>query len=178
MTREFIVYACPTGAIAAQLATYFQRSLTECGSNAAHGYMPHCTLTGFFHDELEAAPIYLKALDDALNQARSPQPNPAIAITALTFQPAFHFLKLESDWVLRLMEDFRDRARSDTRVDALRLKDWLHLSLAYEFPAEQYVQLQRLAAEVVDPRSPAGWELRFYERHGDRSWTCYKTWAL
>ncbi|MEO0852795.1 MAG: hypothetical protein AAFY15_04740 [Cyanobacteria bacterium J06648_11] len=178
MLREFIVYACPTGAIASQLACYFQRSRTECGSNTAHHYMPHCTLTGFFHDDSESVPIYRNALDEALDKGRSTRPDSAIAITALTFQSEFHYLKLDSDWILRVVKDFSDRARSDTRVDALRLKGWLHLSLAYGFPPEQCLPLQRLAAEILDMRSPAVWELRFYERHPNNTWTCHRSWAL
>lgn len=77
-----------------------------------------------------------------------------------------------------VVEEFSDRASSDTRSDALRLKDWLHLSLAHGFPREQYLPLQRLAAEIVDPRSPAGWELCFYKRHPDNTWTCHQRWLL
>ncbi|MEM9156922.1 MAG: hypothetical protein AAGB13_18115 [Cyanobacteria bacterium P01_F01_bin.33] len=177
-SREFIVYACPTGAIDTQLATYFQRSQTECGPNTAHRYMPHCTLTGFFHDESESVPMYVDSLERSLAKVGSTRSEPVIAITALTFQPEFHYLKLESEWLLGLVREFRDRAHSNTRTDDLRLKDWLHLSLAYGFPPEQYLLLQCLAAEVIDPRSPVDWELRFYEHHPDNAWTCHQSWKL
>ncbi|CAN5634059.1 hypothetical protein BH23CYA1_BH23CYA1_13090 [soil metagenome] len=45
---QFIFYACPTGPLAQQLATSFERTQRICGPNTAHAYMPHCTLTGFF----------------------------------------------------------------------------------------------------------------------------------
>ncbi|MEO0802793.1 MAG: hypothetical protein AAFY57_11025 [Cyanobacteria bacterium J06642_2] len=48
--RELILYACPVGSLVEQLDCYFQKSLQLCGHNTAHLYMPHCTLTGFFHD--------------------------------------------------------------------------------------------------------------------------------
>lgn len=177
-SRELIVYACPTGAISTQLATYFQRSQTECGPNTAHRYMPHCTLTGFFHDESESVPMYVDSLERSLTKAKPTRLDQVIAITALTFQPEFHYLKLESEWLLGLVREFRDRAHSTTRTDALRLKGWLHLSLAYGFPPEQCLPLQRLAAEAVDLRSPVDWDLRFYERHPDNTWTCHQSWKL
>jgi len=42
---QFIVYACPQGELAEQIQDFYQESLDLCGFNAAHNYMPHCTLT-------------------------------------------------------------------------------------------------------------------------------------
>ena len=182
MPDSLIVYACPTGELAEQIEQYFQQSLAVCGANAAHRYMPHCTLTGFFQDEETAIPLYVQALDDALNQAQ-PYPTPAITIQQLTFRPDWHGLELQSDWLKQAIATFATLAVSPTRPDALRLKDWLHLSLAYEFQAEQSKALLQLAQKHIHLQSPVRWEVRFYQRHSsphspDQHWTCHQSWQL
>jgi len=178
MPCKFIVYACPVGQLAEQLARYSQISLVECGVNAAHKYMPHCTLTGFFRDELGAISLYLHALTTAYQQALSTRPQPAIIITEMTFQPQWHGLQLQSPWLRQLTAKFATMADSPTRQEALRLKDWLHLSLAYEFTSEQQERLAILAQEIVNPQATVEWELRFYQQHSDGLWTCHQTWQL
>ncbi|SRR5258706_15812318 len=69
-----------------------------------------------------------------------------------------------------LSADFAHSTHSPTRRDALRPKDWLHLSLAYGFPPERHGPLARLARELVDISAPVQWESCFYERHEDGAW--------
>lgn len=177
MPNSFIIYACPTGELAEQLDRYFQQTLTACGANAAHHYMPHCTLTGFFQDEETAIPLYVQALDRALSQAQSCL-TPVMTIQQLTFCPDWHGLELQSEWLKKMMTTFATFATSSTRQDALRLKDWLHLSLAYEFQPEQSELLIRLAQECINLQASVLWELRFYQRHSDHRWTCHRSWQL
>jgi ubiquitin-associated SH3 domain-containing protein len=174
---EFIVYACPLGELAKQLHTYFEHSLKLCGCNAAHHYMPHCSLTGFFQDEEALIPLYVKAIDRALEQA-SPWPDPVIMITGMSFRPDWHGLELQSDWLRHLIAKFAQLTVSWTHQHPLRLKDWLHLSLAYEFPSEQFDRLMQLAQTYVNPQAPVEWELRFYQRHVNHTWTCHRAWPL
>jgi hypothetical protein len=56
--QVYIVYACPIGALTEEIEHYFAQSLELYGPNAVHKYMPHCTLTGFFHDESGSLSIY------------------------------------------------------------------------------------------------------------------------
>lgn len=177
MSSQFIVYACPVGELAEQLDTYFEQSLRLCGRNAAHHYMPHCTLTGFFQDDEAAVAIYQKAIAQALKQA-PPPPDPVITITGMTFRPDWHGLELQSDWLKTLIKTIAHLAESPTRQEPLRLKDWLHLSLAYEFAPEHAKKLTHLAQSYVDVRSPVQWELRFYQRHSDHTWTCHQAWSI
>ncbi|MBD3884636.1 hypothetical protein IFO70_23125 [Phormidium tenue FACHB-886] len=177
MAESFIVYACPTGELAEQLDRYFQQSLTVCGANAAHRYMPHCTLTGFFQDEAVAVPLYVQALNRALSQAQ-PCLNPVITIQQLTFRSDWHGLELQSDWLKTMIVNFATLAASPTRRNALRRKDWLHLSLAYEFQREQSESLIQLAQEYISLQASVQWELRFYQRHSDQRWTCHQFWQL
>ncbi|MEO7912477.1 MAG: hypothetical protein ABIV47_22750 [Roseiflexaceae bacterium] len=175
---QLIVYACPLGPLAAQIERYYAASQAACGTNAAHSYMPHCSLTGFFHDDRESVGIYIAALDTALHRARPTQPLPALTIGELTLRPEFHGLLLRSPWLQRLIADFAHTAHSPTRRDPLRLKDWLHLSLAYAFPPHHHAPLAMLARDMVDISAPVSWELRLYERHLNAAWTCHARWAL
>lgn len=178
MAEQFILYACPTGELATQLDTYFARSEALCGRNAAHNYMPHCTLTGFFWDEESAVEGYGEAIAKALTLQLAADPQPQIAIQGITFRPDWHGLELQSSWLSSLMARVAHHALSPTRQGPLRIKSWLHLSLAYEFPPEQAATLQQLAQDYVNPHTDAGWEIRFYQRHPDYRWTCHYTWPL
>jgi hypothetical protein len=173
----YIVYACPAGELAGQLDRYFAASRECCGPNTAHEYMPHCTLTGFFEDEPAALAGYVAALDAARRDALETARAPALAVRGLELRPQFHGLLLEGPWLVAMVADFARRAASPTR-QGLRLKDWLHLSLAYGFPPEQHEPLASLARDLVDARAPVSWELRFYERHPDNTWTCHARWPL
>lgn len=175
---EWIIYACPFGELADQIDRYYAASLAASGANAAHRYMPHCSLTGFFHDDRESAATYIEALDAALRRARPTQPHPVLVITEMMLDPKFHGLLLSSPWLQALIADFARAAHSPTRRDELRLKDWLHLSLAYAFPPDHHTRLATLAREIVDMAAPVSWELRFYERHADGGWACHARWPL
>jgi ubiquitin-associated SH3 domain-containing protein len=176
--RELIIYACPLGPLADQLEAYFAQSKAECGPNKAHDYMPHVTLTGFFHDVAASIPVYASALYAALSKARFEPPASAITVTGLVLREGFHYLDICAPWVQALVADFACHVRSATRTDALRLKDGLHLSLAYGFAPERGERLAQLAQELVDPFATARWELRLYERSEANQWSLHGCWRL
>ena len=174
---EFILYACPIGLLADQLDQYFRSSLACCGRNSAHNYMPHCTLTGFFRDRETAIPLYIRSIAAAL-QLWQPYPQPALSVTNMTFRSDWHGLELESSWMRSFVATFAEIAHSPTRQESLRLKDWLHLSLAYGFAPEHSQCLLQLAQSHVHWSASVSWQLRFYQRHLDRSWICHQSWSL
>ena len=171
---QLIVYACPVGELADQLDAYFAQSRVACGPNAAHHYMPHCTLTGFFEDTTSRIPAYAAGLVRSLQQHQRSHPHPPIVVTSLTFREHWHGLELSADWLRQLIADFATAATSPTQPSPLRLKDWLHVSLAYGFAAEHREGLQHLAEHLINPQSSVDWELRLYERHADGTWTCHQ----
>ena len=178
MICELIVYVCPKGILAHQLETYFDKSRSCCSPNAAHNYMPHCSLTGFFRDQEESIPGYLTHLNRAYDAAVTRQPQSVMVVIGLEFHGEWHGLILHSPWLKQLILDFIQQASSPTRAEPIRPKDWLHLSLAYEFSPDQANQLQAIAQDLITPTAPVHWELRFYRRHPDNHWTCYQQWEL
>ncbi|MEM6450891.1 MAG: hypothetical protein AAF703_11305 [Cyanobacteria bacterium P01_D01_bin.105] len=180
---QLILYACPTGPLAEQIETYFKYARQQCGDNAAHAYMPHCTLTGFFEDEESALPTYIKAMEKVIathqpHISKNQRSKPSVLIQSLSFRPDWHGLVLQADWLKHRVRNFAEQANSPTRTEAIRVKDWLHLSLAYGFRAEHATQLEKLAVETVNISAPVEWEARFYRRHDDNTWTCYSTILL
>ena len=170
---QFIVYACPTGELNTQLETYFKLSQEQCGANNAHDYMPHCTLTGFFTDESSSADYYLQALDEAYRGDRAYE----IKIKQLVFNPEWHGLELQAEEIKDLIKDFVRLETSPTRQENIRLKDWLHLSLAYGFESGDRAKLEMLARETIDLAADVAWKLRFYQRVAG-NWNCLKAWSL
>ena len=164
---ELIVYACPHGELGAQLDRYFAASLAECGQNTAHRFMPHVTLTGFFHDSIWSVRDHVAALSAAVAEAGRPGVPPA-TITEMHLRPDFHFLAVHSAWFVDVARRFRDR--TTTRI---RLKRDLHVSLAYEFAPELHERLAGLARELVDPHAPVEWTVRLYERMPNDQWTVH-----
>jgi ubiquitin-associated SH3 domain-containing protein len=175
---ELIVYACPTGELAGQVEQFYAASRERFGANSAHAYPPHITLTGFFHDDRGAIPIYVAALAAAREAALPRLTGDAIAVTELATLEEFHGLLITSPWLENLTADFADRAGSPTRRADLRLKSWLHLSLAYGFRTADGPGLAALARAMVDPNAPAGWELRLYERLPGGGWQVHGAWGL
>lgn len=175
--NQYIVYVCPTGELNRQLEVYFAQSRKLFGANKAHLYMPHCTLTGFFSDLSSSVPGYLDALEQAYREAKSIR-SLNIVIKRLVVSKNWHGLELEAEGVKQAIADFARHESSPTRQEPLRLKDWLHLSLAYGFEEQHRGGLQQLAREGIDLQSEVDWELRFYQKEPDWTWHCLKSWLL
>ncbi len=178
MAQTVILYACPTGPLTHQIEQYWTEAIAQCGPNAAHQYMPHCSLTGFFHDDGSAIPTYLVELETLLTTFRETQPDPVIQVERLEIQSDFHGLILSCPWLLELVKAFAAQSQSTTRQDPIRLKTWPHLSLAYNFEPDHHDKLAHLARTYIDITAPVSWELRFYERRETGSWHCHQAWPL
>ena len=186
LMADLIVYACPIGPLARQIEAYLEKSQQTIGRNAAHAYMPHCTLTGFFSDEKSAFPIYLSALEKVLCEHSQHISNPPITLEEILFREKWHGLTLQANWLKQMVAEFAQQAHSPTRTENLRLKDWLHLSLAYDFKPEDGAMLEQLAKEMINLSAEVAWEVRFYEREQNRStqvsihhkWLCHGSWPI
>ena len=174
---KFIVYACPVGKLNEHIENYLQESQELCGENKAHMYMPHCTLTGFFADDVGSIDYYVNALDRVYSAAQG-NLDLSIAIKKLNFGDRWHGLELQAEGLKQLIFNFSQIEKSPTRQENLRLKDWLHLSLAYGFNPEDREQLKNLAIKAINLRADVRWELRFYQKNPDWTWKCFQSWKL
>ena len=177
-TSKFIVYACPTGELNNQLENYFKKSRQLFGENSAHKYMPHCTLTGFFTDQISSTAIYIQALEQAYLAANKNNLSIGIKIKQLAFRKNWHGLELQADGLKKLITNFTELENSITRQEKLRLKDLLHLSLAYDFTPESEAGLKNLATAIIDLKAKVNWELRFYQKNDNWTWKCLKSWHI
>ena len=178
MTAELILYACPSGPLAAQLDRYFEAAKAAFSWNPANDYMPHCTLTGFFRDAEAAIPAYIAAIESAVQRNKPTLPSPVMRVTGFLFQEDFHGLTLSSNWLLRVTSEFAAAAPCVSRTDPLRLKHWLHLSLAYQFPKTEHRPRTALAHSKVATDASVRWRLCLYQRFPDRTWTRHGLWPL
>ncbi len=171
----YTLYACPTGPLAAQIDAYFAEAKATCGHNPAHDFPPHCTLTNFFADLPSQLPAYLDCLDIL---AARPRPVPVVTVKGLHVDAHFQGLELEAPWLRDLALLFAQHAVSSSRHDAIRAKEWPHLSLAYGFAPELTAPLGEIARRLIHPWEAVVWELRFYSRSLEGAWTCHAAWPL
>ncbi len=176
--EKFIIYACPTGELCQQIEAYYQTSQASCGQNSAHQYMPHCSLTGFFEAPISNLSIYLQALHQTHEQMKGHNIPLSVQILGMSFQPKWQGLELKAAHLKQLIADFIQTVEQSDAEVKIRPKDWLHLSLAYGFKPEHEETLKQLAQKAINPDIPTEWELRFYQRHPNWTWTCHSSWLL
>jgi ubiquitin-associated SH3 domain-containing protein len=170
VSSELIVYATPRGPLAAAVDGYLDAARREAGPNLAHGYPPHCTLTGFFHDEPSSVPTYVAALVAALESV--PVADRSVLVVGLEIGPDWHGLTLDAPSLEAVIASFVPLAVSPSRADALRPKTDLHVSLAYGFAEDAAPGLAHLARTTVDPWLDVSWDIGLWERR-EQAWTCH-----
>lgn len=153
--HELILYATPTGPLADACAAYFD----AVQSTTAQTYPPHVTLTGFFHRRDRREPIDAASVVGEV-------PAGVVEIRRLTCNEDWVGLEVDSPWLEAAAASFAQRMPPAAGEDDIRVKDWLHLSLAYGVP-DLGVHADR-ARQEIDVTQPVGWEVGLWERsHGD-----------
>ena len=168
--RELILYACPAGPLGEDLDRYFEEATRRFGPTAAQTYPVHCTLTGFFRRSPDRADEVLARLGAILAEIGPPPPD-SIAVEGLGVHDAWVGLELDSAWLLELIETVVAADVTIDGEDALRAKDWLHVSLAYG--VDDVAGYAKLARETVDPTRSATWSVGLWERHVNGTWTAH-----
>ncbi|MCH7788553.1 MAG: hypothetical protein IH940_03835 [Acidobacteria bacterium] len=164
-SRELILYATPTGALAAACEQYFA-AVDDVGATTAQAYPPHCTLTGFFHRSESRATQVIADLTAEICQAGRP-PSGLVRIAGLRAIDGWVGLTLESPWLIELTESVITGQELAAGDDPLRPKDWLHLSLAYEVDdTAPYLALADhiVGTEAGDDLGNFSWEVAIWER--------------
>lgn len=157
--RELILYATPVGPLADAVDAYF----AAAEPTTANDYPPHCTLTGFFHREPRRADEVAAELQGLVNSA-GPVPVDGVIVRSLHVGPDWVGLELHSPFCEALTAHFIADHRLEVNDDALRPKDWLHLSLAYG--ADDLAAHAAMASAMIDPTLPCTWEVGLWERAG------------
>ncbi len=176
---ELILYATPTGPLAAACERFWRAADQGPGPTLAQTYPPHASLTGFFRRSAERLPSLIENIEEAIDGA-SPRSAHPIAVMGLVAHESWLGLQLESPWLDRFIQVICLLAEPVADEDALRPKDWLHLSLAYgkEEPRPDIDAYYDLAEPIVDPGLDAGWNLDLWERRPNGSWHCHRSWPL
>lgn len=172
MSKRYIIYACPTGNLADQLAAYFMRSRELCGPNSAHDYMPHCSLTGFFSLKQGVAARWATTVQDLLPAMLDSMPKPPVQIVDMVFRRKIHCLELHSEWLMRVTSKIISTVEVELGPMNAKKKGDLHLSLAYGFDERDAPRLQRLATDTICIESRVGWNLRCYSRDENKQFEC------
>ena len=164
--RELILYATPLGDLAENCAEYFARA-SALGFTTAQTYPPHCTLTGFFHRRTERLPGVAAEVARAA-EAAEPGASGTVVVEGLRIEREWIGLDLHSPTLRQLTDDFASAHRLEAGDDTLRLKEWLHLSLAYG--VADLAPYADLAEKTIDAGARATWEVALWERRPDGSW--------
>lgn len=163
--RELIFYATPTGALAEECRAYFEWA--ECRPTTAQTYPPHVTLTGFFHRTDEGVGRAVNDVEGVLRRHGHP-PEGSVTVEELRIDTNWVGLVVTSDWLIDVTADLVGHHAVGPGDDALRPKDWLHLSLAY---GVDDLRPHAARAGSFDASADGGWELGLYERRHDGSWS-------
>lgn len=165
-TAELILYATPGGPLGDALDKLFEQ-IADRGATTAQDYPPHCTLTGFFHRDPADIPRITAEVDHAMATVGR-RPIDAVDIVALHRRSDWVGLELASDWLHDLTARFVDSHVVGAHDDAIRPKDWLHLSIGYGIDD---LGAATTAAVGLDLTLPVDWEITLWQRHPEGSWS-------
>ena len=161
--REYVLYACPGGALGSQLEDLWAESLGQCGRNGAHKSFPHITLCQYFGCDDGKLPQLAHAIQACVQQMGDLPEK-----FELNFYSSGSYigLFLEDQPATRWLKTFIQNIAGELGKIGLKMephKKQLHMTLAYQFHSDQLKTLEALCRKV-DPKAPVKWEMRLYSR--------------
>ncbi|XP_077962413.1 ubiquitin associated and SH3 domain containing Bb isoform X1 [Gasterosteus aculeatus] len=149
LPREFVLYLRPSGPLQNQLSHFWQQSRVTCGKNKAHNIFAHITLCQFFMCADPQVEALCEALKASVQQwrGRFPSPLPLDLYTSSNFIGLF--VEKQAADVLKLFAaDFATEASRKAEVHVEPHRKQLHVTLAYNFPANHLPPLKKLAKGI------------------------------
>ncbi|KAI4502165.1 hypothetical protein M0802_002847 [Mischocyttarus mexicanus] len=158
--RQYVLYACPTGALADALSKFWIES-EQLGWNGALNYIPHITLVSFFQVSDELEPEFVYALNNIINRD---EPYNRVHLEPYISENFMGlFVKDEdAEWLNKISANYVAKL-STFQIAAKHQVKPLHLTLAYQFPSNLFQPL-RTMVEKLQPAAVDNWELRLYSR--------------
>jgi hypothetical protein len=157
---RLILYATPRGVVADVAARYFD-PVSE-PSTIAQRYPPHCSLTGYFSVEPEHVEPFVAATASGEREG--------VVTTSVRLEVRERWIGLgvePADELQRIARRFaRETAGLPGRLDDLRLKSWMHLSLAYGHDPRRHDELALVAQDLFDGPLSVDWRVALHERRG------------
>lgn len=158
---ELILYATPEGPLAERCAALWAELAAAGRETAAQTYPPHVTLTGFFRRPPER-------VDDVVaDVARGVGECSLDAVADVSMRPLctedWAGLEVRSPALHDLTATVVDAHLVASDEDALRIKDWLHLSLAYGDGVDVAALAPR-CLEAVAGAPATGWTVGLWSR--------------
>ncbi len=192
--REYIVYLIPQEGIYSLLREFYDTS-KSLHPNDAHGYLPHCTLTGFFTLPPALSLEHLKLmLSESMNEAQqSWQQHEKIAKITGMFNDEALGLKMEgSPFLSSFLQIFAHKFKEHLTVEQqgiLRIKQLFHISLAYGdnvsreispslFELADQMQIAERAKQLSSCQS---WQMGLYAREKGQApeeWMREPLWSV
>ncbi|XP_015180456.1 PREDICTED: protein UBASH3A homolog isoform X4 [Polistes dominula] len=158
--RQYVLYACPTGALAENLSKFWVES-EQLGWNGALNYMPHITLVSFFQVSDELEPEFVYSLNNIIDRNES--------YNRVHFEPYIspNFMGLfvkdeDAKWLNEISANYVAKLSTYNIIANHQVKP-LHLTLAYQFPSNLFQPL-RTMVEKLKPATVDNWEIRLYSR--------------
>nr|XP_050854220.1 protein UBASH3A homolog [Vespula vulgaris] len=158
--RQYVLYACPTGALAERLLTFWAES-KELGWNGAHNFIPHITLVSFFQASDELTSELVSSLENIIDLDELCDRIDLETYVSPNFMGLF-VKDADTKWLTKISTNYVDKLTSLGITAKPQVKS-LHLTLAYQFPSNLFQPL-RLMVEKLGPTTPDNWELRLYSR--------------
>ncbi|XP_071547942.1 ecdysteroid-phosphate phosphatase isoform X6 [Panulirus ornatus] len=161
--REYVVYLCPTGPLYEQIQNFWEESLQKCGWNGAHNLVPHITMCSFFKSGDENCEALVSALKDVVHSILPSLPSSLTLDKYISPNYMGLFLNDQQAEILKKLAVAYVKEVAHLCTTGEAATKALHLTLAYQFSPSQFSLLESLV-DMVDPRTPAAWEVRLYSR--------------
>ena len=162
--HELILYATPTGDLLSWCNDYFDIA-AQHGGTEAQNYPPHCSMTGFFH---RSASRSNEAIDALSNIGAKPTDIPIDSLNLSIDKPDWLGIEIQSEMLKTITSLFSSNYKHLSDEDPLRVKEWLHLSLAYG--VKDINPFKKALNNICDLPSESSWEVALWQRRRQNIW--------